>query len=334
VRDERPERVEIIDILKGIGIMLIVLGHLEPETYLMRFIYSFHLFLFFASSGFIGKRYENRSFSQVLSGNLKRLLIPYIIWCTLSQIIDCVCGTITVNQAIRNVLFFDANVGWNAALWFLVSLFWSDTLCALIIKLNKWGQLVVIVIFIGWGIIARYSIALPLGLYTVPTAGVFWIIGYWMNIFGLIDRFKDLKTPILTSLGGCFLLINICCGTVFNSVISIYHIKYENIGLTIVAGIAGILFVVVISSFIIQGNMLSMILIKYGKGTLAILCTHYFILRLIGMISISVTGIDLWRSTSTIKSIGLTVVIIAVYYPVLCGIKLMKEKHPKLKYIL
>lgn len=48
------DRTIEIDVLKGIGIILIVMGHLEPGTYLMRWLYSFHLFLFFSCSGFLG----------------------------------------------------------------------------------------------------------------------------------------------------------------------------------------------------------------------------------------------------------------------------------------
>ena len=36
-----------IDILKGIGIILVVLGHVKPEMYVEKWIYSFHMFLFF-----------------------------------------------------------------------------------------------------------------------------------------------------------------------------------------------------------------------------------------------------------------------------------------------
>ena len=60
------KRLEELDIAKGIGIVLIVLGHLEPSTYLMRFVYSFHLFLFFVCSGFVGKRYEERKTTNII----------------------------------------------------------------------------------------------------------------------------------------------------------------------------------------------------------------------------------------------------------------------------
>ena len=59
-------RFEELDVAKGIEIILVVLGHVEPGKYLMRFIYSFSLFLFFACSGIISTRYHVRNFSTIL----------------------------------------------------------------------------------------------------------------------------------------------------------------------------------------------------------------------------------------------------------------------------
>ena len=115
------KRIEELDIIKGIGIVLIVLGHLEPGIYLMKYLYSFHLFLFFVCSGYIGVRYEKRKFAEILKENIKRLLLPYIFWSLISQFIDFFVGKIDILQAISNVFLLNANVGWNAALWFLVS---------------------------------------------------------------------------------------------------------------------------------------------------------------------------------------------------------------------
>lgn len=108
---------------------------------------------------------------------MKRLLLPYIVWSIISQLTDLAVGTIDIGLAIRNILFMDASVGWNAALWFLVSLFWVDTFCALAVKLNKWIQMLIILLIIGgWVAIAHFPVTLPFGLYTVPAAGVLWIL--------------------------------------------------------------------------------------------------------------------------------------------------------------
>ena len=200
---EGQKRLEELDILKGMGIMLIVLGHLEPGTYIMRFIYSFHLFLFFACSGFVGKRYENRKATSVLFQNLKRLLLPYLVWSILSQSVDLAFGIIDINQAIKNILFVDANVGWNAALWFLVSLFWADTLCSVIVKMKRALQLCACMVMAGlWIVLIVEDLVVPFGLYTVPVAALFWMIGYWINSYSVIERIRGLRISSKIGVGG------------------------------------------------------------------------------------------------------------------------------------
>ena len=41
-----------LDIMKGIGIWLVVIGHLKPVSYTETLIYSVHMFLFFSVQGF------------------------------------------------------------------------------------------------------------------------------------------------------------------------------------------------------------------------------------------------------------------------------------------
>ena len=201
INDEK--HYDELDILKGLGIMLIVLGHLEPGTYLMRFVYSFHLFLFFICSGYLGQRYEDREFVTIVFNNIKRLVIPYLLWSVLSQIVDIVLGCIGLLQAVKNTLFLDANVGWNAALWFLVSLFWTDLICALVVKCKRWLQIGFIVLFIGVWIVFSYNkIVLPFGLYTVPIASTFWLTGYLSKKYSILEKVKKMNVSSKIAWGG------------------------------------------------------------------------------------------------------------------------------------
>ncbi|MBC2580247.1 acyltransferase family protein [Clostridium sp. DJ247] len=79
-----------MDIARGIGIFLVVLGHSFPDDkfnnsfvyeYLYKFIYSFHMPLFFIISGFFAYKIYNISslskYKEFISGKFKRLIIPY-----------------------------------------------------------------------------------------------------------------------------------------------------------------------------------------------------------------------------------------------------------------
>ncbi len=84
------QRDERIDILKGIAIFLVVLGHINAPEKLTDFIYSFHMPLFMFLSGCtfwysLKKRYveDKLPWKQTFSYIGKRflpLVIPYVVW--------------------------------------------------------------------------------------------------------------------------------------------------------------------------------------------------------------------------------------------------------------
>ena len=313
------KRCNEIDIMKGIGILLIILGHLEPETYLMRFIYSFHLFLFFAVSGFVDERYRDRSFKEIVCQNIRRLLIPYFIWNSISNLIEMSGGDINWHQFCMNIMYMNGSVGWNAALWFLVSLFWTDTVCAIVIRVKMVFQVCYMVLMLGlWICLASSKIMLPYGLYTVPIASFFWLMGYRINIDGVYEKIVNRRNGVniwSACFGGYLLVV---FGVFYNTVISIYHVNYSNYIFTIIAGIAGVYSLFCISIIIEKKFVaLARLLRFYGENTLIILCTHYLILRSFGAVTQKYAGVNYWRLTSTPKSIIMTFVMGLIYYSII-----------------
>lgn len=58
---EQTKRIEALDVAKGIGIILVIIGHLS-SSYLHDWIYSFHMPLFFIISGICFKTEKYPSF--------------------------------------------------------------------------------------------------------------------------------------------------------------------------------------------------------------------------------------------------------------------------------
>jgi len=90
-------RHEWVDTAKGIGIFLVVFGHalgglsLYTEPFpraLHDWIYTFHMPLFFALSGFFAARLAHRTWPEVISDRLRGLVYPYLVWCTLQTAIQ------------------------------------------------------------------------------------------------------------------------------------------------------------------------------------------------------------------------------------------------------
>ena len=85
------QRIAWIDNLKAFLILLVVLGHciqdsgLGDDSLLYRFIYSFHMPLFFAVSGYVSQR-DFTPWSAV-GRRAVQLLVPYAAWAVVKSII-------------------------------------------------------------------------------------------------------------------------------------------------------------------------------------------------------------------------------------------------------
>jgi fucose 4-O-acetylase-like acetyltransferase len=95
-----PARLEWVDVAKGLGIALVVLGHtlrglvnaglLNPEGPVQvvdRWIYAFHMPLFFILSGLFLARSAERPLRSFVADKLLRLGYPYLVWVTLQTLI-------------------------------------------------------------------------------------------------------------------------------------------------------------------------------------------------------------------------------------------------------
>lgn len=75
----KHKRDAAMDILKGIGIILMVVGHSECPELLGNLIYLFHMPLFFLASGYFLslKSFDNRTF---LHNKVRTLYVPFVKW--------------------------------------------------------------------------------------------------------------------------------------------------------------------------------------------------------------------------------------------------------------
>jgi acyltransferase len=75
------KRIDWLDAAKGLGIILVVIGHTaNPAGLLNRIIFSFHMPLFFIVSGYLFDfdKHDNR-FRRLLQSRLRSLLYPYFV---------------------------------------------------------------------------------------------------------------------------------------------------------------------------------------------------------------------------------------------------------------
>lgn len=142
------ERVEYIDVARGIGIMLVIIGHIVwGGNYEMRgsetisnFIYSFHMPLFFVINGLCIKETKQFNFATIKK-MAKAYIIPYIVWTVFFLLAFQFIGTIRGQGTLfnlKNGQFAHAvSICGLAPLWFLLALFISESVVLMLKPLFK-----------------------------------------------------------------------------------------------------------------------------------------------------------------------------------------------------
>lgn len=175
--EDTKKRLPWLDISKGITIILMVAGHSAMPNELLRFVFAFHMPLFFITSG-ITTKYS--SFPNFLIKKTKGLLFPFIIYSVVVLILKAVLSNISINDVFVNWL----KMGWlGIALWFVPVLYLSLVVswCINMIS-NKWGYVIFTLSLLIIGeVLNYYSIWLPWNMATVPYATFFIIAGYWFK---------------------------------------------------------------------------------------------------------------------------------------------------------
>ncbi len=134
-----------VDIAKGIGIILVVLGHAlkQAETgsagvaLAILVIYSFHMPLFFILSGFVSAKLPDLSRGErpgYIKERALRLLIPYCFFSALYIPLKVEMSRFAVKpyeiSSAWRILIGDSP---NTTMWFLYALFLSQAVCALLV---------------------------------------------------------------------------------------------------------------------------------------------------------------------------------------------------------
>lgn len=287
------KRIEYLDIAKGIGILLVVLGHNDFEVisvFIQRLIYSFHMPLFFFLSGY----FINTSvpFLDFFKKRFNALLKPFFFTIFLIYFTSVSFEKMSFNTAITRTvksLYGSGHYLDWVQLWFLPHLFvvslYAFLFIVLVSKLrNRW---------ITWGILlAILAIAIPLlnvfypfplsilgkdyELYGLPfsldlvlVTGFFFILGHEVRQVTSEKTFDN--GLLLAATGGIVLLLNI----LFPYEIDFNIRLYESFLINTTDAILGILFILALARQIeLHTGWLALFLKYLGNISLIILLFH------------------------------------------------------------
>lgn len=124
------ERRKDLDFAKGVGIILMVLGHCYSEgngSMLRTWFYAFHMPLFFVISGILARGRSLPSFASLLKKRTRSLLVPYYFWGVIAALFLTVMGRKPLEWLW---VLLKCVVTWEglSAMWFLPCLFFAELL--------------------------------------------------------------------------------------------------------------------------------------------------------------------------------------------------------------
>ncbi|MGN0222518.1 MAG: acyltransferase family protein [Muribaculaceae bacterium] len=135
------------DVLKGIGIILVLFGHTAIPMEAKNVIYMFHMPLFFLCSGLF---YKSKSIPQQIANDAKRLLIPWLTFFVIYQlayfaILQVPTPNISryIDYVAENYSLLNEHSIWYFTIWFLPCLFLIRTLYNIIYRLCKGNNVAV-----------------------------------------------------------------------------------------------------------------------------------------------------------------------------------------------
>ena len=180
------------DIVKGIGILLVIINHIMGFP----IISMFHMPLFFIASGYFAKPNREKSFYWK---NFKSLIIPYLKWGFLITLIyfllDKGKGLLYLKDVLLGISF-DNNYGISfGPLWFLLSLFWCKCIYNILSKHINNDYILAISILLSLGVIVLSQYCniklIPYFITTSFPALFFYSMGVFWKTHIDVTKFKS-----------------------------------------------------------------------------------------------------------------------------------------------
>lgn len=291
-------RNPLIDIAKGLGILLVVFGHnwiiVHDQALLYRLIFSFHMPLFFFLSGVVSS--DTGDLRSYLLKRADTLLKPYFVVLTIWGLLR-IAQTGQSWRAYFSGLLYGTGytIEWTP-LWFLPHLFLSLILLALLLRLSRrWPQrtlwlCVVAAILLLAGVYALDGIAqidksryiawnpwlnnhsddfpgLPWSLDLVPITCAYLLAGYLLKARVMALRFH------LTGFILALTLFAVLHG-VFSDSMDLHLRHYGNLWVSAAQSALGIYLCLSVAVLLLQLPRIAAVLTYLGSASLFILIFH------------------------------------------------------------
>ena len=275
------KRVGYFDIAKGIGIILVIIAHIEYMPLGLReYIVTFHMPAFFVISGMLmnltGER--ERPCRTLITRKLKSIMLPYLIFSVIFPLMDIVRYTMEGRDDVAKIFGQDLVAGITmtgvSVLWFLPSLFFSELIVLFIVKNLKRPLLLVMSILLP---VALWFLALvirpmALPLWRTVYCSILVLMGF--ILFPVIRKASSYPVSVLPV--SILLFVILYFTGKANGIVDLHFILLGNKPLYYVNALMGSMGLILLSVFIEDkaAGHFAGLLEFYGRHSLFIMITH------------------------------------------------------------
>ena len=283
------ERIDHIDIAKGFGIFLVILGHTYhlPDP-VGRAVFSVHMPLFFILSGYCFRMRPAETFRQFLKKNARGLLLPYAVTALLGLVIQSLVTVLYGGNVPRVMLewFLSSLYGSGVivpeplqelvfpigVIWFLLALFLGKVLLWLVLH-SKAAWLWVLVLFFA-GYLSTNWFWLPFSIQPALCCVVFLYLGVLIRRFDLF-RMDQIRFPIRILCAAVWIYCMVQYGVLW-----MVENYYEHGMLDVIGAVCGTFTIVYLSQLIEKyAVFLRKPLAFTGRISLGLMCAHLLVLH-------------------------------------------------------
>lgn len=299
-------RNRTLDVLKGIGIFLVVLGHATfVDDRIITYVFSFHMPLFFIVSGMLMriKSEGDSTISSFIQKKLKTIVIPYLSFSICYTIIDF------LSVYFQQISYADLKVNaictlsfaGSGPLWFLPTLILSEIMLFLLIrKFNPWQTLVLSFVIAAIGF-SGCSYFIP--YYELHKSSL--VDMYFMNFIIVLLRSMICLTFLapgyvayeyLKKLGQGFSLLQLIIGVALLAVV--FPLSLQNVNLDLHNLIYGKIYILLpcaylgtLGLYLLCNTLPKLRLLEFwGKNSLVIMVTHlnFYFLYIGNLVAIAI----------------------------------------------
>jgi len=277
------ERQYWVDAAKSIGIYLIVFGHLPAVVsshtptadFLVSFLWTFHVPLFFFISGYLNKPAPPRA---VLERVTFRLVIPYILIYLANVLLVVAFGDRFYVAAVNTVGKMLLGLFWgtksyegfvNVVLWFLPALVIVELIFNLLIQKSKWWYIPFLATSVYFYQTGKYDLVLSIDLALLGLN--YFLIGVYIRKYNLIQFLRGVSLWILA----LAFIILAALTSLFAYLGNVWYTGSFYLT-SLLGGVIGIAMVVSLSVLIERLTKQQGFVIFISSNTLFIFCFHMF----------------------------------------------------------